>query len=52
MPVCFSELGIHPTEEQMQEMAHRCSLATGGRIGSAMPLKEADMLAVYHLANH
>lgn len=52
MPVCFSELGIHPTEEQMQEMAHRCSLATGGRIGSAMPLKEADMLAVYHLADH
>ena len=52
MPTCFSELGIHPTQEQLEEMAHKCYLAVGGLLGSAKKLDEGDMLAVYKMANH
>lgn len=52
MPVCFSELGITATDDQLKEMALRCSKATGGGIGSAKFLKEEDMLEIYRMANH
>ena len=52
MPTCFSELGIHPTQEQLEEMAHKCYLAVGGLLGSAKKLDEGDMLAIYKMANH
>ena len=52
MPTCFSELGIQPTQEQLEEMAHKCYLAVGGLLGSAKKLDEGDMLAVYKMANH
>lgn len=52
MPTCFSELGIQPTQAQLEEMAHKCYLAVGGLLGSAKKLDEGDMLAIYKMANH
>ena len=50
MPTSFAEMGIKPTEEELREMAHKCSIAAGGCQGSAKVLYEADMLAIYQLA--
>ena len=50
MPVSLTELGIFPTEEKLQLMAHKCSEAYGGKKGSAKVLVEEDMLAIYKLA--
>lgn len=47
MPTSLRELGIDPTEEQLQEMAKKCSIACGGKKGSAKVLWEADMLEIY-----
>ena len=41
------ELGIDPTNEQLKELAEKCSIASGGKKGSAKVLEEADMLAIY-----
>lgn len=51
MPTCFSELGIEATDEQLKELAKRCSITTGGHIGSAKVLYEEDMYHIYKLAN-
>ena len=50
MPVSIKEMGIEPTEEELQLMAHKCSDAYGGKKGSAKVLLEADMLAIYRMA--
>lgn len=50
MPTNMQELGVEPTELQIKEMAHRCALATGGQIGSAKQLREADMVRIYQMA--
>ena len=50
MPVNMKELGIEPTDEQIEEMARRCALATGGQVGSAKVLKEEDMIKIYKMA--
>lgn len=50
MPTSFAELGIQPTEEELKEMAHKCSVASGGRRGSARVLYEEDMLKIYRMA--
>jgi hypothetical protein len=50
MPTSMTELGIHPTDEQLQEMAHKCSVTYGGKKGSAKVLHEEDMLAIYRMA--
>lgn len=50
MPTNLRELGIRPTEEQLVEMARKCSIACGGKKGSAKVLKEEDMLAIYRMA--
>ena len=52
MPTSLSELGVHPTEAQLGELARKCKIATGGLLGSAMRLDESDMLAIYRAANH
>lgn len=51
MPTNFKELGIAPTEEQIDEMAKRCAKATGGQQGSAKVLVESDMAKIYRMAN-
>ncbi|MBR3602857.1 MAG: iron-containing alcohol dehydrogenase [Lachnospiraceae bacterium] len=50
MPTTMTELGIQPTEEEMELMAHKCSIASGGKKGSAKVLVEEDMLAIYKMA--
>ncbi len=50
MPINMRELGLAPTDKQIEEMAHRCALATGGHIGSAKILKEGDMAKIYRMA--
>ena len=50
MPTSFAELGVHPTEEQLVTMARQCSVASGGKKGSAKVLYESDMLEIYRMA--
>lgn len=50
MPTSLKELGINPTEEELEIMAHKCSVGAGGKKGSAKVLVEADMLAIYKMA--
>ena len=50
MPTNLRELGLTPSEEELKERAHKCSLNTGGHKGSAKVLYEADMLAIYEMA--
>lgn len=50
MPTSMKELGIEPTEEEMKLLAHKCSIASGGKKGSAKVLEEEDMFAIYKMA--
>ena len=50
MPVNMQELGISPDDDQLQTMAHMCSIASGGSKGSAKKLQEKDMLHIYRMA--
>ena len=47
MPTNMRELGISPTDDELKTMAHKCAVGVGGASGSAMVLKEEDMLAIY-----
>ena len=50
MPVNLRELGITPTDEQIEELAEGCARATGGRTGAAKVLYREDMANIYRLA--
>lgn len=50
MPVTMKELGIEPTDEQIAELARKCSVASGGKKGSAKVLVEEDMKKIYEMA--
>lgn len=50
MPTSFAELGIVPSEAELKELAHKCSIAAGGKKGFAKVMREEDMLAVFRLA--
>lgn len=50
MPVNLTELGIAPTEAQIQELAKGCAQACGGSQGSAKVLHEKDMAEIYRMA--
>ncbi|MDY4523327.1 MAG: iron-containing alcohol dehydrogenase [Atopobium sp.] len=50
MPTTMRELGITPTDAQLQEMAHQCAQVNGGSKGSAKRLYEQDFLAIYRMA--
>ena len=50
MPTNLKELGVSPTEEEFKLLAKNCAIAVGGKVGSAMPLHEADMEAIYRIA--
>ncbi|MCC8162380.1 MAG: iron-containing alcohol dehydrogenase [Lachnospiraceae bacterium] len=47
MPVNIRELGIAPTEGQIEEMADRCRTACGEHRGSARRLSVEDMIQIY-----
>lgn len=51
MPVNLRELGIAPTEEQIEVMAESCFRACAGYTGSAKKLTQDDMIAIYRMAN-
>lgn len=50
MPTSMAELGIHPTEAQIEEMAAGCQRATGGAVGKIVPLKKEDLIKIYNMA--
>lgn len=50
MPTSIHELGINPTDEQLREMAHKCSIGCKGSKGSAKVLHEEDMYQIYKAA--
>ena len=50
MPIRIHELGVDPTEEQILEMARKCSRDGSRTVGGIRPLDEADMAAVYRMA--
>ncbi|MCR5723626.1 MAG: iron-containing alcohol dehydrogenase [Treponema sp.] len=50
MPTNMRELGIEPTDEEIAELAHKCSITAGDNLGSALLLHEADMKAIYEAA--
>ena len=51
MPVTIRELlGKEITEEEIALLARNCALATGGKVGSAMVLYEADMANIFRMA--
>lgn len=50
MPTNMKELGIDPTDEQIEEMADRCLKACGGLTGSAKVLGKDDMIRIYKMA--
>lgn len=52
MPTNLHELGVHPDEAALKEMAHRCAVATGGGIGAAKYLTEPDFYNIYKAADH
>jgi len=54
MPVCFSELkecGVL-SEEQLRELAWRCTFYGKRTIGAFQVLNGEDILAIYRMANH
>ena len=50
MPTNLKELGVSPADDDFKLLAKNCAIAVGGRIGSAMPLYEKDMEAIYRAA--
>lgn len=50
MPVRLSELGVHPTEAQLNELADKFSIACKGKKGSARVLRRPDMYAIFKMA--
>jgi alcohol dehydrogenase YqhD (iron-dependent ADH family) len=50
MPTSLAELGVHPTDAQLDELAEKCSVTTGDKLGVVLPLKKADMRNIYAAA--
>jgi len=47
MPTNLRELGVDAADDDLVTMARKCAEGVGGAMGSAMLLKEEDMLAIY-----
>lgn len=50
MPVNLHELGISPTDKQIEEMAEKCVATGGGTVGFFKPLNKDDVIQIYHMA--
>lgn len=50
MPVSISELGVELTDEQIKELAYKCSFMDKRTIGQFKVLEKEDMEAIYQLA--
>lgn len=47
MPTNFKELGVIPTEEDIQTMVNQCWITKGGKVGAVKVLTKEDMANVY-----
>lgn len=50
MPTSLTELGIHPTDAQIEEMADKCVASTRDNLGKVKHLTKEDMIAIYQAA--
>lgn len=50
MPTSLAELGVNPTEEQIQELAKKCSFMGKRTVGTFKVLQIPDMEAIYRIA--
>lgn len=50
MPTSLRELGLEVTEEQIQELARKCVLATPRGLGAVKRLSQEDMAAIFRQA--
>ncbi|MGE9880598.1 iron-containing alcohol dehydrogenase [Blautia obeum] len=50
MPTFLRELGIEPTEEQIQELADKCSFQNTRTIGKVKVLNREDIAKIYRMA--
>jgi len=50
MPTSIGDMGIAPTEEQLNTMADMCFAANGGPKGSAKLLDRDDLYNIYKAA--
>ena len=50
MPVTLSELGIHPTDEQILDMAKKATFDDSIKIGGFQPLTSSDVVAILKAA--
>ena len=50
MPTSMRELGLDPSDEDIEVLADKCALATGGKVGAAKVLTRDDFVKIYHMA--
>ena len=50
MPASLTELGVSPTDQQIDHMARSCADACGGPCGCVVPLQPEDMIKIYQMA--
>lgn len=50
MPASLKELGIEPTDVQIEEMAEKCNAAARGMLGKVKRLTAQDMIQIYKAA--
>ena len=50
MPTTLTELGIHPTAAQIEEMAEKCVFGRNGHVGFFQPLTKEDIAAILKMA--
>lgn len=50
MPVSLKELGVTPTDAQIEEMAEKCVATGGGHVGFFKTLYKEDIIKIYEMA--
>ena len=50
MPTNVPELGINPTDDQIEQMAESCAKGAGGSFGTAKKIFKDDIIAIYKSA--
>ncbi|MCI8599547.1 MAG: iron-containing alcohol dehydrogenase [Lachnospiraceae bacterium] len=50
MPVCISELGVELNDDQIKELAHKCSFMDTRTIGGIQKLDKKDIAEIYRMA--
>ena len=51
MPISLKELGIDPTDAQIDEMAEKCVATGDGHVGFFQTLYNQDIVKIYNMAN-